>query len=85
MKQPQEKLDVFIERIKPLMLGIFHKESKIEEVKFISSAKLLFFLIELVNSGTFRGVVRIRIEDNKIWSPLIEESTELKRKYDFLD
>jgi|GEM_PF-5421208 hypothetical protein len=81
----EEQVEKFIEYVRPILLEICLREAKQDEPKPISVLKMLCFVLDRLKSGTFRGRVAFKIYDNKVWSPLIEESPELKRSYRFLE
>lgn len=54
--------------------------------KSVSMEKIILFLLETVESGNFRGIISVKISDNDISTPRIDQyEVVVEDKYRFID
>ena len=75
-------IDKFLIEVEKRMVSINKKEEKLSfGNKQTKTDALILYILECIDDGQFCGKIFIKIEDNKVWSPLVEIEPKLQRRY----
>jgi len=76
------EMEKFLKEVERRMDSINRKETKLSfGNKQTKADTLILYVLECVDDGQFCGKIHIKIEDNKVWSPLVEIEPKLQRRY----